>query len=388
MAGRRITWADIGLTVILVIVGLYGTGPAALNQGQTAPPGAYALAVAASLPIVLWRWRPLWTFALTGAAATLYIGLGYAYGPIMVTLALAVYGMAARSPIRQALSAIGALLAASLLAVGVSIVAGDRHLTEFINVTAWLVIPAAAGMVIKVRRDAAADVRAEQARRAVSEERLHLAQEVHDVAGHGLAVIAMQAGVALRMLDRDPTQARASLEAIRATSKEALEGLRAELEVLRTGSGWAAAPRRPSTGLADLPGLVDRMRSSGLPVTLDLTGGEVDGMPADVAHAAYRIVQESLTNVLRHAGPEATARVRVDRSADALQVEVLDTGRGRARLPGRARMPGRNGHGIEGMRERAEALGGTFEAGARPSGGFAVRARLPYSQTALGGDST
>ncbi len=216
---RRVTWIDIALTVALVFVGSFGTGPAAATQHGTAPPLAYGLMVAACLPVVVWRVRPLWTLVATGAATLLYLGLGYPYGPILIALAVAIFGVALRTTIRQSLAAIGALLAAAGLVVGVGVIAGTRESTEFISMGAWLVIPAAVGITIKARRDAAADVRREQANRAVSEERLRLAQEVHDVAGHGFAVIAMQAGVALRVLDRDPAAARSALEGIRAPAR-------------------------------------------------------------------------------------------------------------------------------------------------------------------------
>ena len=368
MAQRRVTWLDLGLTSLLVAVGLMGTGGAAANQGQSASPLAYVLVVAACLPVVAWRWRPMWTFTLTGAATMVYLGLGYPYGPILFALVLAIVGLAVRSPVRRVLAAMAALLAAAFVAIGIDVLAGERDWTEFLTVSAWLIVPAAVGAAIKVRRDAAADVRAALARRAVSEERLLLAQEVHDVVGHGLAVIAMQSGVALRVLERDPARAREALEAIRATSGEALESLRAEVEALRRGAQEPDVPRRPGTGLADLPRLVDRIRASGLAVTLD-ADGPAAGLPAEVDRAAYRIVQEALTNVLRHGGPAATATVRVARDGGTLLVEVLDTGRGTGVAPA-------GGHGIEGMRARAEALGGSLEAGPRPDGGFGVRARM------------
>jgi signal transduction histidine kinase len=218
-------------------------------------------------------------------------------------------------------------------------------------------------------RASAADLRGEQSRRAVSEERLRLAQEVHDEVGHGLAVIAMQSGVALRMLDRDLAQVRQALEAIQAASRDALDGVRAELAALREPER-PGAPLRPATGLAELPALAARIRATGLPVTVDIDDTVTDlGLPAEVDRSAYRIVQESLTNVLRHGGPGATARVRVAVDASTLRLEVTDTGRGAA--------PGASGQGIDGMRTRAEALGGSLEAESSTDGGFAVRARLP-----------
>lgn len=368
---RRDLWLDLALAALLVVFALFGTGPAAENQARTAPVGAYVLAVVAGLSLIGWRTWPMWTFAVAGTASVVYLAAGYAYGPILIALALAVLGMSLRSELRRSLAGTATLVAAGLVAVAIGVVGGSRNSTEFVSVAAWFVLPAALGMVIKTRRDAGAAVRSEQARRAVSEERLRLAQEVHDVAGHGLAVIAMQAGVALRVLDHDPHGVRTALEAIREVSTDALAGLRAEVQALRQGDGVAEAPLRPRSGLADLAALAERMRSSGLPVVVD---SDVDAatLPAELDLAAYRIVQESLTNVLRHAGPHAAAEVHIGLTDGVLHVEVLDTGRG-----GAARSD--PGTGIDGMRGRAEALGGSLVAGSRPQGGFAVRARLPIS---------
>jgi signal transduction histidine kinase len=323
--------------------------------------------VAACLPVLVWRRWPLWTLAASGAATLVYLLLGYAYGPIQFAIVVAVFGVAWRLPLRRTLVAVGILLVATLAVIGTGVLDGRRELPELVTTAAWLLIPAAVGITLKARRDARADVRAAQARRAVSEERLRLAQEVHDVAGHGFSVIAMQAGVALRVLDRDPAAARAALEGIRATSREALDGLRSEVEAMRQDT----APLRPATGLHDLPDLVDRLRASGLPIELTITAGEV---PAEVDRAAYRIVQESLTNVLRHAGPGATASVQIGHSNGELRLDVTDTG-----LPAPVR-PG--GRGIDGMRARAQALGGTLDAAPLPAGGFAVRATLPLAGAA------
>jgi signal transduction histidine kinase len=171
-------------------------------------------------------------------------------------------------------------------------------------------------------------------------------------------VIAMQAGVALYVLEKDPAKARASLEAIRDTSREALEGLRSELDTLR-----GSAPLRPTISLADVPALAARMREAGLEVSVEV---DVPELPDNLQMAVYRIVQESLTNVLRHASPGVTASVRIH-ARDELVVEVADTG---------ASGPFAESHGITGMRSRAESFGGTLEAGPR-NGGFAVIARIP-----------
>jgi signal transduction histidine kinase len=361
---------DLSLAGLMVGFCLGGTGPAAHHQNATAPALAYVLAAICAASIALWRRRPLWTFAICGGTTVIYVALGYAYGPILLVLALAAYGLAARRPVREALPAITTGLVALMTAIGLGVLTDNRELAEVVSVSAWLVIPTAVGVAVRVRTEAREQVHTEQARRAVSEERLHLAQEVHDVVGHSLAVVVMQAGVALRVLDRDPDGARAALSAIRSSGQEALDGLRAEVAALRGVPGLTGAPRRPTTGLADLPGLADRMRAAGLPVTVDALDAleGLEGLPPDVDHAAYRIVQESLTNVLRHAGTGVTARVRMEITDGTLAIEVSDTGQGA--------QPAASGHGIAGMRERAEALGGTLTAGACPGGGFAVQATL------------
>src|SRR5829696_336538 len=346
----RLRSSDLGLTALLVSGGLVGTAGAAANHNQTAPVISYVLVLAACLPVAVSSWRPSWTAALTGTATVAYVGLGYAYGPIIFALVVAVYRLAAGTPIRQALTGAAALTCASLGAVAARAVTGlPEDWSDFVSAAACVAVPAAIGVAVKVRRDATADLRGEQSRRTISEERLRLAQEMHDEVGHSLAVIAMQAGVALRVLDRDSARVRQTLEAIQAASRDALDGVRAELAAVREPKP-PGSPLRPSTGLAELPALAARIRSSGLPVAVEIDDTVTDlGLPAEVDRSAYRIVQESLTNVLRH--------------------EVTDTGRGAA--------PGASGAGINGMRARAEALGGSMEAGSHMDGGFAVRARLP-----------
>jgi signal transduction histidine kinase len=175
------------------------------------------------------------------------------------------------------------------------------------------------------------------------------------------------------VLARNPDKARESLEAIQAASRESLHGMRVQLDVLRSPEG-EDAPRRPAPGLADADVLLGRIRAGGLEIAADLQAGD---LPPEVDVTAYRILQESLTNVLRHAGV-TLARVRVTREGDDLVVEVRDNGPASGADAGQG-SDGRSGSGIAGMRARAEALGGEFEAGPRPEGGFVVRARLPLA---------
>jgi signal transduction histidine kinase len=222
---------------------------------------------------------------------------------------------------------------------------------------------------IRDRADRAERTREAEARRRVDAERLRIARELHDVVAHGISTINVQAGVAAHLLDRRPEQAGEALETIKRLSKEALGELREILEVLRAVD--AADPRQPTTGLAQLDTLIARTRGAGIGVTLAVAGPP-RALPVTVDVAAYRIIQEALTNVLRHAG-QATASVQLAYGARDLLVEVTDDGTG----PPHADGADGAGYGLIGMRERAESLGGTFQAHEQPGGGFCVQAKLP-----------
>ncbi|MCR3752484.1 Signal transduction histidine kinase [Lentzea californiensis] len=349
VGGMRITWQDGALTAALLFFGLAGTRFAArLQGGEPLDALAYVLIVVAACGLLFRTVRPMWTVPVTIASIVVYLALGYPFGPILVSGVAAIYAVALYARIE--------LAAASALLYALAILPWwNDSLTSWVTWSAgWILLPGAAGVLMKLRRRSAVDVRE---RTAISE-RLRLAQEVHDVVGHGLSVIAMQAGVALYVLDKDPAKARASLEAIRDTSKEALDGLRSELDTLR-----GSAPLAPVITLDDVPALAARMREAGLEVSVEVAGIE---LPDTYQLAVYRIVQESLTNVLRHSSPGVTASVRVYTVRDELVVHVTDTGTPAAFT---------EGHGITGMRSRAEALGGTLEADAAQ--GFSVIARIP-----------
>jgi signal transduction histidine kinase len=374
---------DARLALPPLVIGLFGTAGAAHGQPD-APrdldPLAYVLVLLAAGSVAVHRRAPWAAVAGNTVAVGLYLALGYPYGPVLLSTLFLAFGLALGLPRRQALTALAAEVAALVLATVVRLAGpgdGDGWWRLAGTWLVWLVVLAAVvalGATARVRRESAAGVREAQARRAVSEEQLRMAQELHDVVGHGLAVIAMQAGVALHVLDKEPEKVRESLLAIRAMSRESLDGLRSELAVLRAGTA-GAAERRPVPGLADLGVLVDRIRAGGIDVRLVVTGDEQD-VPTEVGAAAYRIVQESLTNVLRHAQTDE-ARVRVAVSERELVVTVEDSGRGAAADV--------EGSGIRGMRERAAALGGALEAQPAPRGGFAVRAVLPLVRAGVGG---
>ncbi|MBV9049023.1 MAG: sensor histidine kinase [Solirubrobacterales bacterium] len=233
----------------------------------------------------------------------------------------------------------------------------------------------AAGDVLRSRRLASQRMvaaREQETLRRVGEERLRIAREIHDLVAHAMTAINVQAGVAAHLLERDPTQAYGALRSIKHTSGEALSELRATLDVLRDPS--QAAPLGPAAGLEAVAELTDGLRSVGVAVELEIE--PVADVPTSVQSAGYRIIQEALTNVARHARA-SHAQVAVRRVPGALSIEVTDDGRA-SRAPDTLQI----GNGLRGMRERATALGGTLEAAPSDSGGWRVRAVLPVAQPA------
>ena len=245
------------------------------------------------------------------------------------------------------------------------------------GIAAWMLLLGAVAEIGRIRRERgaqAAAARSEQERRAAGEERLRVARELHDVLAHNLSLINVQAGVALHLIDERPEQARVALTAIKYASKEGLEELRSVLEVLRAPD--ERAPKAPVDRLERLGSLIVRMRDAGLPVSCRVAGSPRT-VPASVDRAAYRIVQEALTNVVRHAGC-APAAVQLAYRERELVVQVENDGGGGSPTNGSAL----RGNGISGMRERVSALGGFLEAGPTRQGGFRVRATLPLADTA------
>jgi signal transduction histidine kinase len=290
---------------------------------------------------------------------------------------VALYELARRGTRRQSLwMSVGVVPC-----VVVSVVPFTDGLGNFAQVVvrnvAFCLLAIAAGEVLRSGDEAAeraAVAREQEALRQVGEERLRIAQEVHDVVAHAMVAINVQAGVAAHLLEHDPDHARAALKEIKQTSGDALTDLRGALGVLRDPGG-SSAPVGPASGLGDLAELAANLRAAGIEVALAID--ELPPVPAAVHAAGYRIVQEALTNVLRHA--RATrAEVRVWAVGDVVRVEVTDDGAAASRA-----IDG-SGHGVRGMRERAAALGGTLESGPVPgSRGWRVSATLPVAPTQL-----
>ena len=292
------------------------------------------------------------------------------------------------------------------MAIGLFVVGASTHqglvslAATFLPQIAVLFLAVTLGEVVRSRRALAAETaqrlrvaheeRETEAARRVAEERLRIARDLHDTVAHSMATITVQAGSALHLLDGGDTNLRRALTAIRATSKEALAEMRATLGQLRTGT--SGDPQTLTGGLDRLPALCDAVTAAGAPVTVEVEG-EQRPLPPAVDQAAYRILQESLTNVLRHAGQAARATVSLRYEPAALEIQVTDdggqgTGHGGpgtdgsgtpnpARPAGDGLQPARGGHGLTGMAERAAAVGGKVTAGLRTGGGFEVAAWLP-----------
>jgi signal transduction histidine kinase len=236
-----------------------------------------------------------------------------------------------------------------------------------INGIAWLHVAAATPLLGVTAKERATVL---ETRTGVLEERAKLARELHDAVGHTVTVMVVQAGAGRHVFDSDPEFAKESLETIETSGRKALSELDRILGLMR-GANGDGPERVPQAGLADLPRLIAEVRDAGLNVGLDIKG-DLDGLPQDLDRSAYRIVQEALTNVLKHAGP-ARVTVTLQRRPDALEIEVVDDGR-MVTVPGGS---SRTGHGLVGIAERASLFGGHSEAGPRPGGGFRVWVVLP-----------
>jgi signal transduction histidine kinase len=250
---------------------------------------------------------------------------------------------------------------------------GEAVFGGVVMFVAWYV-----GRRLRLRRQRADQLLREQAaeaRRVVIEERARIARELHDVVAHRVSLMTVQAGAAKAVAAEDPESALKAMGAVEEAGRQALDELRHLLGILRPETDHDGLGPQP--GLADLPRLVEQTRAAGLDVSV-ATDGVVAELPARVDLFAYRIVQEALTNVLKHAGPGARTEVRLGTDRRGVVIEVLDDGRGATVLP-RPDLndPGARGHGIVGMRERARLLGGTLDARPRPGGGFSVVAHLP-----------
>jgi signal transduction histidine kinase len=369
----------LAITVV-VLLGSYGeahpsqASDLAVFHGHSVPhtPAVALLLVAvACLVLAVKRRYPVTVLLVSTAAVLAYSALGFVNGAVLLAPSVALFAAAQALPVRRALALAAVVLVALMTATGAANPFGTTG-GGFYLIPALIAAPLFGGIAVSNRRAYAASVQAraeEEARRRVDEERLRIARELHDIVAHTMATINVQASVAAHVLAENPAAASDALQAIKQASKEGLRELRAILNVLRQAD--EADPTQPAPGLAQLDALITGACNAGLPTTLRQSGEPLP-LPPAVDLAAYRIVQESLTNVIKHAGP-ATAEVDLSYSDSALRIEVTDTGSG----PAAWSLAGGAGHGIIGMRERASSVGGTLEAGPGPAGGYRVGAVLP-----------
>jgi len=374
----RHSWVFDGLLAITISVAMVAiTTQITPGEADRRPDLlCYLLVAAAGATIALWRRAPIVGLAIVTVLLWVYSAREYAGGPVYLTFFILVFAVAVANERRRSLVisvvALGVLLTSHL------IVFGGEGVWPLLSI-GWTAAAWLGGNGVRTRRAYLAgleeraryleETREEEARRRVADERLRIARDLHDVIAHSIASINVQAGSAIHVMDRRPEQARESLLAIKAASGEALAELRSTIGIMRGGDGEDGdAPRTPTPSVARLDPLLAMAARAGLPVDVGVRG-EPRPLPSSVDVAGYRIVQESLTNVVRHAHAHA-ATVTIEYESTSVEIEVLDDGRNGAEA-------GVAGHGIAGMRERAEAVGGHVEAGPRFSGGFRVWARLP-----------
>jgi len=370
--------ADALLTLLVVVVSLAAHlwGDSSAN-GRTAPDPAWwtsLIVLAGTVPIYWRRTHPLQAGLVVVAAqvVALFIGLsGVEFlGSVIVVYSIGAYTVGVQRT--RVMAAITALVIGLFVAGWID---GLQLLDEFISTGVLLVTAFVVGDNLRRRRQHVADLaeRAERAEREqgllaeqrVTAERTRIARDLHDVVAHSVSVMVIQAAAARRNLTSDPDAASETLASIESTGRQTMTELRAILGVLRTDAADTALGPQPSLHLID-----DLVATDDLPVAVSVEG-EVTGLPDSVSVTAYRLVQEALTNVRRHAGPVDAVTVRVHVDADQLVIEVNDNGRGAGARPSA------DGFGIIGMRERVAAIGGTIAAGPRPGGGWRVRSVLP-----------
>jgi len=392
------------LALFVTVMQVQGTVARATVEGAPRPLTdfanlGYALLVVSGLVLVVRRRLPVAVFVTAALASLVYFGLDFPDGPGWLGLFVALYTLTAYGDGRRSLVIAGAGI--TVLAVGWLIAAADIEPRAAIG---WVffrigasVMSAALGESVRSRRVIAAEAhkraelaertRDEEARARVNAERLRIAREVHDTVAHAIAIINVQAGVTAHVLDRRPEVAREALQTIEQTSSRALREMRAILGVLRDDDDG----RVPYPGLEQIDELLAKARDAGIDVKLEQNLPAAP-LPSAVESAAYRILQESITNVIRHVGPTRVT-VALNPGVDALEIRVTDEGRrsGPGHDPDRRHLPGQRvastggsatpGHGILGMRERCQLLGGGLDAKPTADGGFEVTARLPLTPT-------
>ena len=387
ISARQLQLVDVA-AALLIVLAIFRTsfGPGAGVHGS----GVVVVAFDVGLSIILRRRVPLTALALMTLAISVAIVSG-ATDSAAPFVAVPMYQVASAYGRRRSLPGLALTVVAFLVAAAVHVYSlnqsGGATISVVFAVAAWFV-----GDSVRARRtyiDGLAEQAAqrqretlERAQRSVAEERLQIARDLHDVVAHSLSVIAVQSGVGRHVIDDQPEEAKKALAAVEMTSRGALDELRRMLGVLRRDD-HVPASLTPAPGMGALEPLVDQVRSAGYDVDLDVRSTAVGTVSPNVELSIYRIVQEALTNVVKHAGP-ATVQVEIRDEPGAIVLEVCDDGRGPSHLS--SVPPGANGiaphHGIVGMRERVALYDGSLSAGGRPEGGFRVLARFPLEHLA------
>ncbi|MFF8944857.1 sensor histidine kinase [Streptomyces sp. NPDC014864] len=370
-----------GVLVCMVVGSFAGpNGENGVSWGVRRPDLLSLLLMTVGAAALVFRRRaPRTVLAVTGTVSLVECLTGDPRAPVAMSAVVALYTVAAATD-RPTTWRLG-LLTMSVL-TGAAMLAGPLpwYAQENLALFAWTGMAAAGGDAVRSRRafvhaireraERAERTREEEARRRVAEERLRIARDLHDVVAHHIALVNVQAGVAAHVMDKRPDQAKEALAHVREAGRSALNELRATVGLLRQ-SGDPEAPTEPAPGLHRLDDLVATFRNAGLLVEVARSDHGTT-LPAAVDLAAYRVIQEALTNVQKHAGTRARAEVSVVRVGPNAEITVLDDGTGDDDGP----LPG-GGHGLLGMRERVTALGGTLTTGPRYGGGFRVHAILP-----------
>ena len=397
---RQVEWlrslnplvVDALLAVLATVVGTVTVFAQDLTEGMVEPTALAVVTVCVTCaPLAIRRRAPLLALVISSAGIFGHIAADFPEGSLPLVVMFLTYTVAAWSPQPRAVAGLAAVFATLALlgltdAPGLDTIGLVGNAATFGGV--WAI-----GIAVRSRRETTevrvreaeerANVERQRAGRVLAEERLRIAQELHDVVAHSMSVIAVQAGVGAHMLESRPDQARAALDAISATSRGTLTEMRRLLGVLRDTDGERV--HTPTPRVADLPRLVDDVRAAGVPVTLDVSGSSGVVVHAGVELSAYRIVQEALTNVIKHAGATTRVDVTVRYLPGCLAVEVADDGRGAAAVAVRNGTRTdtdavASGHGLLGMRERVELWGGDLSVGPVAGGGYRVKALLPYGE--------
>ena len=387
LRGPFTRWPKMSETVLVLVVLLLTIGSwmswlndnPELNLDGAAPAIAMILFLIGTIALFWRRKKPLQVHATVLVASALAMAPSYMYGPLPAMM-VSLYSLG-RYTENTRLGQAG--LGAALLLVAVeefylSQPAGDSIFSLLIVFVVWYVGRRVRirGEYVRLLQERASHLEQEQvaeADKAVAKERTRIARELHDIVAHQVSLMTVQAGAAKTVALQNPEAALQAMESVEKAGRQALNELRHLVTVLRPGNeGDGLGPQPGST---DIPRLVDEVRAAGLEVSLNMSVRSTE-LPARVDLAIYRIVQEALTNVIKHAGPQATAEVTISSDRDGVAIEVRDNGGGATRLPG-------SGHGIVGMRERAQLLGGSLLASPEPGGGFKVVAYLPKSRERL-----